>query len=136
MRQSKLFDLVKGYSFFITPMILVYSLYIMIDRDNPLFGICGSLIFILSLIIFLVVGHFKDLYSKLYKIFYYAYSVLASVIVLAIILWQVGFDLFILGEDRYLNEVTINIAFCIMIILGIGSLLLKLIKHSNSENED
>ena len=136
MRQSKLFDLIKWYSFFITPVILVYSLYIMLDKDNSLFGICGSLIFIVSLCVFLIIGQFKNIYNRLYKIFYCSYSVLASVLILIVFLWQIGVDVFILGKDQYLNEVIINLFFSIMIILGIGSFLLELIKHDNSGNKD
>ena len=136
MNQSKLFDLIKGYSFFISPVILVYSLYMMIDKDNSLFGICGSLIFVLSLSIFLIVGQFKNTHGRLHKIFCYAYSILASVLILVIVLWQVGINVFILGENLYINEMTINIFFSVMIILGIGSLLLKLVKYRNDGNDD
>jgi len=136
MGKSKLFDLVKWYSFFITPVILVYSLYIMLDKDNYLFGICGSLVFILSLCVFFMIGQFKDIYNKLYRIFYHSYNILASVIIFMMFLWQLDVDLFILGKNQYFNEVTINIFFSMVIILGVGSLLLKLAKHSNGGNED
>ncbi len=134
--KNKLFDLIKAYAFLITPVILVYGLYMMLDNNNLIFGISGALIFIVSLCIFLIVGYYKDVHTKLYKFFYYGYSIIAILIILFIFIWQNGINIFILSENLYVNEVTINIFFSLTIIFGIGSLLLKLIKHSNSENKD
>ena len=132
MSKSKLFDLVKAYSFLVTPVILVYSVIIMLDENNVIFGISGAIIFILALCIFLVMANFKDIYSKLYRIFYYSYSIIASIIILLILVWQagfyLGFSIYILGKDLLFNDLIVNIFFSIIIILGIGSLLLKLIK--------
>ncbi|MCL2322948.1 MAG: hypothetical protein FWC47_12705 [Oscillospiraceae bacterium] len=142
MHQSKLFDIAKAYSYLITPVILVYSLYIMLDQNNIVFGICGALIFILQFSIFLLMANFKDIYAKLYKIFYISYSIIASIIIIFVFIWQIGFhygfEAFILGGDKFelTNEMTMNVFFSIIIILGIGGILLRLIKYCTSNNEN
>lgn len=135
MKENGLFKLIKGYSFIITPIILVYSLYMMVSYNNIAYGTLGGIIFIGSICTFLLINGYKKLYDRIYNIFHMLYGIIGTFIIFIIFLWQRDINTIILSENLDITSITINMFFSIIIILGIGSLMLKILTYYKDEAE-